>query len=70
MRELRINFKNLLFGLIIGLLLGLWFGINIGKGRNIMANPFAGQNISQQVKSKVGENMERIGKEIKGKPER
>ena len=63
---MRINFKNLLFGLLVGLLLGLWFGVNIGKGRSIVANPFAEQNISQKVKSKVGDSVERIGKEIKG----
>lgn len=66
MREMRINFKNLLFGLFVGLLLGLWFGVNIGKGRSIVANPFAEQNITQKVKSKVGDSVERIGKEIKG----
>ena len=63
---MRINFKNLFFGLFIGLLLGLWFGINIGKGRSLIANPFAHQSFSEKVKSKVGESMERIGKEIKG----
>lgn len=66
MREMRVNFKNLFFGLIVGLLLGLWFGINLGKGRSIVANPFAHQNLSEKVKSKVGESVERIGKEIRG----
>lgn len=70
MRELRVNFKNLFFGLFLGLLLGLWFGVNIGKGRSIVANPFAHQNISQKVKSKVGESVERIGKEIKGRTDK
>lgn len=67
MRDLRVNFKNLFFGLIVGLMLGLWFGINIGKGRSITANPFAQQSISEKVKHKVGESVERIGKEIKGR---
>lgn len=66
MRELRVNFKNLFFGLFVGLILGLWFGINIGKGRSIVANPFAHQNLPKKVKDKVGESVERIGKEIKG----
>ena len=70
MREMRINFKNLLFGLFIGLLLGLWFGVNIGKGRSIVANPFAHQSFSQQVKSKVGASVERIGQEIKGRTDK
>ncbi|MDH5444550.1 MAG: hypothetical protein OEY52_03270 [Gammaproteobacteria bacterium] len=63
---MRINFKNLLFGLIVGLCLGLWFGVNIGKGRSVIANPFAQQNFTDKVKSKVGQSVERIGKEIKG----
>lgn len=67
MRDLRVNFKNLFFGLIVGLILGLWFGINIGKGRSITANPFAQQNLSEKVKHKLGEGVERIGKEIKGR---
>lgn len=66
MREVRIQFKNLLFGLVIGLLLGLWFGVNIGKGRSIIANPFGNHNLSEKVKHKVGESVERIGKEIRG----
>ena len=66
MREVRIQFKNLLVGLVIGLLLGLWFGVNIGKGRSLIANPFASQSFSEKVKHKVGEGVERIGKEIKG----
>ena len=68
MRDLRVNFKNLFFGLFVGLILGLWFGVNIGKGRSIVANPFAHQNFSDKVKAKVGQSVERIGKEIKGKP--
>ncbi len=66
MYEMNIKFKNLLFGLFIGLLLGLWFGVNIGKGRSIVANPFAHQSFSQKVKSTVGASVERIGQEIKG----
>ena len=63
---MRVNFKNLFFGLFIGLALGLWFGINIGKGRSIVANPFANQGFSEKVKSRVGQSVERIGREIKG----
>ena len=63
---MRVNFKNLFFGLFIGLALGLWFGINIGKGRSIVANPFANQSFSEKVKSRVGQSVERIGREIKG----
>lgn len=66
MREVRIQFKSLLYGLVIGLVLGLWFGVNIGKGRSIFANPFEQQSFSEKVKHKVGESVERIGKEIKG----
>ena len=69
MSDLRINFKNLFFGLVVGLLLGLWFGVNIGKGRSIVANPFAHQSFSEKVKSKVGASVERIGQEIKGRKE-
>ena len=68
MREMRINLKNLFFGLFVGLLLGLWFGINIGKGRSLIANPFTNQSFSEKVKNKVGQSVERIGKEIKGQP--
>ncbi len=66
MRELRINFKNLFFGLMVGLLLGLWFGVNIGKGRSLVANPFAHQSFSEKVKNKVGASVERIGQEMRG----
>jgi ABC-type lipoprotein release transport system permease subunit len=56
--------KLILTGIVIGLLLGLWFGVNIGKEQHIFSNPFATKNISQQLKSKAGETVERAGKGI------
>ncbi|MDH5178788.1 MAG: hypothetical protein OEZ39_09665 [Gammaproteobacteria bacterium] len=67
MGDTRIQIRGLMYGLVIGLLLGLWFGVNIGKGRSIFSNPFGQENFTEKVKTKVGESVERIGKEIKGK---
>ncbi len=32
--------KTLIFGVMIGFLLGMWIGINVGKDRDLLANPF------------------------------
>lgn len=62
--------KTFLVGAIIGLLVGLWFGYNLGKGRDFYANPFADESVQKQIKEgreAVGEGVERVGEEIKGK---
>jgi uncharacterized protein YneF (UPF0154 family) len=59
--------KMLITGLIIGMAIGMWFGMNMGKGKPILSNPFADENIPQKMKQQVGEKIEKLGGEIKGK---
>lgn len=66
--------KTFFFGVIVGLIMGLWFGYNLGKGRDFYANPFAEKSVQENIKSRleqgreaVGEGVERVGEEIKGK---
>lgn len=54
-------------GILMGLLVGLWLGVNIGKGNPIFGNPFSEENLSQKLKEKVGESIEKLGEDIKGK---
>lgn len=54
-------------GILMGLIVGLWLGVNIGKGNPIFGNPFAKENLSQKLKEKVGESLEQLGEDIKGK---
>ena len=59
--------KTLFMGLLLGVIIGLWLGVNIGKGNPIFGNPFAKENLSQKLKEKVGESIEQLGEDIKGK---
>ena len=59
--------KMLILGLLVGLLIGLWFGVNMGKGKPILSNPFAEENIQDKLKQTVGEKIEKLGGDIKGK---
>ena len=54
-------------GLLFGVVVGLWLGVNIGKGNPIFGNPFAKENLQQKIKEKVGESIEQLGEDIKGK---
>jgi len=54
-------------GILLGLLVGLWFGVNMGKGKPILSNPFADDNIPEKIKQKVGDKIEKLGGDIKGK---
>lgn len=54
-------------GLLFGVIVGLWLGVNIGKGNPIFSNPFAKENLPQKIKEKVGESIEQLGEDIKGK---
>ena len=54
-------------GLLFGVIVGLWLGVNIGKGNPIFGNPFVKENLSQKIKEKVGESIEQLGEDIKGK---
>jgi len=65
--------KIFLFGIIVGVLVGLWLGINIGKGKPWYSNPLAERSVTDQIKSsigegveKAGESIEQIGEDIKG----
>lgn len=51
----------------MGLIVGLWLGVNIGKGNPIFGNPFAKEDLPQKIKEKVGESIEQLGEDIKGK---
>lgn len=54
-------------GMLMGLIIGLWFGVNIGKGHPILSNPFAKENLQKKIKTRVGESIEQLGEDIKGK---
>lgn len=59
--------KTLITGIILGLAVGMWFGMNMGKGKPILSNPFADDNIPEKLKQKVGDKIEKLGEDIKGK---
>ena len=61
--------KMLFMGFLVGLIIGLWFGINMGKQKPIFSNPFAEENLQKKLKVKVGERIEKLGGDIKGKTE-
>ena len=61
--------KMLFMGFLVGLIIGLWFGINMGKQKPIFSNPFAEENLPKKLKVKVGERIEKLGGDIKGKTE-
>jgi hypothetical protein len=50
--------KLLFIGVVVGVLFGLWFGVNIGKGKPILSNPFAGQELQQKAKETASEAIE------------
>ena len=50
--------KLLLIGIVVGVLFGLWFGVNIGKGKPILSNPFADQELQQKAKDTASEAIE------------
>ena len=54
-------------GLVIGFAIGMWFGVNIGKGRTILSNHYAKEDLQEKIKQKVGESIEQLGEDIKGK---
>ena len=51
----------------MGVIVGLWLGVNIGKGNPIFSNPFAKENLQKKIKQRVGESIEQLGEDIKGK---
>jgi hypothetical protein len=53
--------KPFVFGTVVGLAVGLWFGTNIGKGRELWANPFAPATISGMVRNKSADIVEKSG---------
>lgn len=54
MKKLRLLF----IGVVVGVLFGLWFGVNIGKGKPILSNPFADQELQQKAKETASEAIE------------
>ena len=59
--------KILLLGIVLGFGSGMWFGVNMGKGKPLLSNPFAEEDVPQKIKKKVGESIEKLGEDIKGK---
>ncbi|MBK8162206.1 MAG: hypothetical protein IPK65_03330 [Gammaproteobacteria bacterium] len=59
------TFKSLILGIVTGLIVGLWFGVNIGKGRDFYANPFAGKDLTGDLMESSGEMLEKGGKALK-----
>jgi hypothetical protein len=57
--------RSIIVGLVIGLLVGLWFGVNIGKGRDFYANPFAGKDLTGDIMESGGNMLEKSGKALK-----
>jgi len=58
------SLKILLLGLVIGALLGFWTGYNKGRGAGLFSNPFEKHAVTKQLKSSLGEGMEKAGKNI------
>jgi hypothetical protein len=56
--------KNIIIGFIVGIIIGMWFGINIGKGKSLLSNPFAGSNLQEKLKQTSGEVLEKSGKAL------
>lgn len=56
--------KLLLLGLIVGALLGFWTGYNKGRGAAIFSNPFKEQEVTDKIKSSIGEGVEKAGEQI------
>ena len=56
--------KLLLLGLIVGALLGFWTGYNKGRGAAIFSNPFKEQEVTDKIKSSIGEGVEKAGEHI------
>ncbi|MGE0371777.1 MAG: hypothetical protein AB7Q01_07805 [Gammaproteobacteria bacterium] len=59
------TFRSMLIGLVLGLFIGLWFGVNLGKGRDFYANPFAGKDLTGDLMESSGEMLEKGGKALK-----
>jgi hypothetical protein len=54
--------KHIIVGFVVGIIIGMWFGINIGKGKSLLSNPFAGSGLREQLKQTSGEVLEKSGK--------
>jgi hypothetical protein len=52
--------KKFIWGLVIGLVIGVLGGINIGKGKDLLSNPFADKAITEQLKDTASEAGEKI----------
>lgn len=58
------SLKTLVIGIIIGGLLGFWTGYNKGRGVALFSNPFQEHNVTETIKTKIGEGVEKTGKNI------
>lgn len=55
------SLKILIAGIAIGVVIGLWFGVNIGKGQPFYSNPFEEVSITDRLRHKSGELLEKGG---------
>ncbi len=62
MKKIANFLKTLSIGLIVGLVIGLGFGMNIGKGKPIFSNPFAGHALEKKLKKTGDDILEKSGK--------
>lgn len=56
--------KTLLLGLVIGALLGFWTGYNKGRGVALFSNPFKAVDVTDKIKTSIGEGVEKAGEQI------
>lgn len=57
-------FKLLIVGIVIGVFVGLWLGINIGKDKPWYSNPLEDRDVTDKIKSSIGEGVEKAGESI------
>lgn len=56
--------KLLVLGIIIGGLFGFWTGYNKGRGAALFSNPFNKEEVTNKLKSSIGEGVEKAGEHI------
>jgi hypothetical protein len=54
--------KRLMVSLIVGMVIGLWFGVNLGRGDQLLSNPFTQETLQKKIKKTGGEMLEMSGK--------
>ena len=57
-----LKLRLLLIGFIVGVIIGMGLGVNIGKGKPLLSNPFAGVRLEKKIKKTSGQVLEKGGK--------